>query len=115
MSKVSTKAFVDALLKIGKPKGKQLLFLNHHFNSPAKASTASLLAHSAGYKNWRPVNLHYGKLAAKVGAELGVTDPGFGVILEFAGPKTVSNEHWILVMKPPFADALVEAGWVDNV
>jgi hypothetical protein len=113
MPKISTKAFADALTQIAKPKGKQLQFLRNHLNSPAKATTAAVLAHSVGYKNWRPVNLHYGKLAAKIGARLGVADPGLSVLLDFAGPKTVSNENWILVMKPEFADALVQAGWVE--
>jgi hypothetical protein len=107
-----TKAYRDALSSIRVPQGKQLEFLQAHFNSPGKASTAAELARAVGYENWRPINLHYGKLAAMIGAAAGVPNPGIGLLVKVVGPKTISNENWILVMRPEFAKALVQAGWI---
>jgi hypothetical protein len=107
-----TKAFQVALQQIDVPKGKQIAFLQAHFDSPGRASTAAVLANAVGYKNWRPINLHYGNLAAVLGRAMGYADVGLDLLVDFAGPKTVSNEHWILVMRPEFAKALVQVGWV---
>ncbi len=112
MARTSVKAFREALQQLSVPKGKQLAFLQAHYQSPGRVSTAAVLAVAAGYKNWRPINLHYGNLAAAVGKALGVQDAGLGLLCEFAGPKTVSNEHWVLIMRTEFAKALVQAGWV---
>jgi len=74
--------------------------------------TMTRLAERVSYANYRPVNLHYGKLAIAVGRELGVTNPTFDVLVEAAGPATISNAHWVLVMHPEFAAALKNVGWI---
>lgn len=112
MARTSVRAFKEALQTIKPPKGRQLEFLQVHYESPGRASTAAVLAHAVGYKNWRPINLHYGNLAAAIGSAMGKQQPGLGLLCEFAGPKTVSNEHWVLVMRPEFAKALMQCGWV---
>jgi hypothetical protein len=101
-----------ALELIGKPGGRQLRFLQAHYSSPGRASTASKLALAAGYKNFNALNLQYGTLARRVGEALGMHNAKLGFLLEFNEPASLTNEHWILSMRPAFADALRELGWV---
>jgi hypothetical protein len=67
---------------------------------------------AVGYASYRPVNLHYGKLAVKIGTALGIEHPTFDVLVSGAGPDTISNAHWVLVMHPEFAEALKQEGWI---
>lgn len=101
-----------ALELIGKPGGRQLDFLQAHYSSPGRASTASNLARAAGYKNFNALNLQYGTLARRIGDALGEHNVQLGLLVEFNEPASLTNEHWILSMKPAFADALREMGWV---
>jgi hypothetical protein len=109
---VSKTAFKRALELIGKPGGRQLKFLQAHYSSPGRASTATNLAWAAGYKNFNALNLQYGTLARRIGEALGVSGATLGLLLEFNEPFSITNEHWILSMRPEFADALREVGWV---
>lgn len=104
--------FKAALQQIGKPGGRQLVFLQAHFSAPGRASTAAKLAIAAKYKNYGGVNLHYGILAKRIGEALGYPDPHIGLLVEFNRPASLTNAHWILSMKPEFAEALSSLGWV---
>jgi hypothetical protein len=67
------------------------------------------------YKSWRGVNLQYGLFADSVAANIpGCTAPDTRLFLlaDFVENKTQSNEHWLVVMRPEFAAALEDAGWV---
>ena len=74
--------------------------------------TATRLGKAAGYMNYRGVNLWYGKLADRVGTQLGHTGAGLNLLVEFAPPKSITNKEWVLIMRPALADALKQAGWV---
>lgn len=108
----TAKQFSNALNGIGRPKGKQLQFLEKHCHDPARSSTATKLAKAAGYKDYRGVNSGYGRLAKQLGRELGRPDANITLLVEVLRPGHVTNAHWILVMRPAFAEALELAGWV---
>jgi hypothetical protein len=110
--RVTKTEYKRALELIGEPGGRQLRFLQAHYSSPGRASTASNLARAAGYKNFNALNLQYGTLARRIGEALGVYDARLDFLLEFNEPASLTNEHWILSMRPAFADALRELGWV---
>ncbi len=74
--------------------------------------TATGLAHAAGYENYRGVNLHYGRLARSIGEALGMRGAKLSLLTEFVKPNALTNDEWILVMRPEFAEALDEIGWV---
>jgi len=67
---------------------------------------------AAGYRNFNALNLQYGTLARRVGEALRMHDARLGLLLEFNEPASLTNEHWILTMRPAFADALRELDWV---
>jgi hypothetical protein len=71
MVKVSVARFTYALKQIGGPTENQRRFLEAHYDSPGHASTATVLAKSAGYKNYGGINLCYGRLAERIRASLG--------------------------------------------
>ena len=104
--------FEKALRQIGKPTGKQLKFLQAHFSSPGKATTATELARVVKYKNYGGINLQYGHLARRIGQAMGRTNVSLGLLLEFNQPQSITNAHWILSMRNEFAEALLAAGWV---
>src|SRR4051812_3193665 len=78
----SEAAFTQALSRLRKPRGKQCDFLRAHAGAPGRATTMTRLAERVAYANYRPVNLHYGKLAVAIGRELGVQDPHFDVLVD---------------------------------
>lgn len=108
----TTSDFSNALRHIGKPGGKQLTFLQAHFSSPGKASTATELARVVKYKNYGGINLHYGLLARRIGEAMGRPNATLGLLIEFNRPDSLTNAHWILSMRSEFAAALLELGWV---
>jgi hypothetical protein len=104
--------FAKALRQIEKPAGKQLHFLQHHSEAAGRALTATMLGSSVEYKSYRAINLHYGKLAILIGNELGITDPGLGLLCEFIKPNVLTNREWILIMRSEFAEGLRRAKWI---
>ena len=106
--------FTAALRAIPKPGGKQLQFLTAHYRAPGRATTAAKLARAVKYQSWRAINLRYGLLAQAIADAMRKESTGLGLLMEFAEPKTVTNEHWILVMRPEFANALRHAGWISG-
>lgn len=112
MPKHSVADFAAALRSIRKPRGKQTQFLRVHERAPGRATTMTNLAKAVGYASYRAVNLHYGKLAVEIGRALGIQHPTFNVLVSGAGPDTISNAHWVLVMHHEFAEALKQENWI---
>ena len=108
----TAKEFFDALERIERPKGRQLLFLKEHCHATARSSTATKLARAAEYKDYRGVNSGYGRLAKQLGRKLRRPNADITLLVEVLRPGKVTNAHWILVMRPTFAEALELAGWV---
>lgn len=107
----SVAVFESALRRIPKPRGRQLAFLQAHYDARGRGLNARKLAKAAGYKNYRGINLHYGLLAARVARELKVR-AGIELLVDSLTPKQASNDEWVLLMRPTFARALKRAGWV---
>jgi len=108
----NTRDFTAALRSIERPGGRQLQFLQAHYLAPGHALTAAKLAKAARYKSWAGLNLQYGLIAKKVGEAMHAKDFHLGSLVDFAPPNSVTNKHWVLIMKPEFARALKQAGWV---
>lgn len=104
--------FFAALNRIALPGGSQRKFLRAHRDAPGRAATAKRLAEAAGYKDHRGVNLHYGRLAKRIGRELGRSEARLSLLVDFAPPRSLTNREWVLVMHPQFAKALKRARWV---
>ena len=81
----------------------------------------SVLAKEVGYRHYKAMNLQYGQLAKRIARALGrPRSPGhvaIGLLVEFVVPKYrstqhLSNDQYILIMRPEFATALGAAGWI---
>jgi hypothetical protein len=112
MDKVSTEQFVCALTQIRRPADSIMKFLGVHYESPGRAMTATGLAQAAAYESYHGVNLHYGILARNIGEALSMSEASLSLLTEFVKPNTVTNDEWILVMRPEFAEALKVVCWV---
>lgn len=108
----STRQFASALRKMTRPGGRQLDFLRAHYRARGRAMTATNLAEAVGYKDYRGINLWYGRLADTIGEVLGQKDPRLSLLVDFVRPRAVTNTEWVLVMRPEFASALKQVGWV---
>ena len=75
---------------------------------PGRAATAALLAKEAGYRDFRGINVGYGRLARRLAETIGCAPrtPHLLLLAEFAGPATLTNRHWVLILRPAFV-----AGW----
>ena len=112
---VTTREFENAFSTLRAPRGKQPLFLLAHLNAKGRALNMRRIAQAAGYKSYRGGNLQYGLLAERIGKALGRKD-GIALLVEFVPPKrksrdNISNDEWILVMRPGFAAALRRTKW----
>jgi hypothetical protein len=112
MTTPTTAEYIEALRSMRRPGGRQLQFLRAHSDAPGRASTTSRLAEAAGYRNYRPINLHYGKLARRVGDALGRQNAPLELLVEVALPQSISNREWILIMRQEFEAALKAEGWI---
>src|SRR4051794_27014694 len=101
-----------ALRGLQRPGTRQLQFLQAHYSAPGRALTAAKLAKAARYTSWAGLNLQYGLMAKKIGQAISATNFDLGSLVEFAPPNPVTNRHWVLIMKPEFARAPKQAGWV---
>jgi hypothetical protein len=120
---ISAVQFLEAMSHLKRPSDSVCKLLRAHFNSKGRVSTMTLLAEAAGYASFSPANLHYGGLARRIGRHLAISEPSVRVptaadaylslIGDFIPPEEVTNTHWLLVMKPAFADALQASGWID--
>src|SRR3954470_13429245 len=104
--------FATALRKMRPPNANQRKFLKTHYDAPGRVLTATALSEVTTYKDYRGVNRWYGDMAKRIGAVLGYPDARLSLLVDFIQPKEVTNEQWLLVMRPEFAEALSEVGWV---
>jgi hypothetical protein len=120
---ISAAQFLEAMSHLKRPGESVRKLLLAHLNSQGRVSTMTLLAEAAGYTSFSPANLHYGALARRIGRHLAISEPTLRVptasdaylslIGDFIPPEEVTNAHWLLVMKPEFAEALQASGWLD--
>ena len=121
---ISAEQFVEAMSHLKRPGESVRKILRAHLNSKGRVSTMTLLAEAAGYNSFSPANLHYGALARRIGQHLAISEPSVRVptssdaylslIGDFIRPEEVTNAHWLLVMKPEFAEALLASHWLDE-
>ena len=111
---ISAARFAAVLHEIGPLGENQLRFLRAHYHAPCHAATAALLAQEAGYRNHGGINLQYGKLAESIRARLRLRrrPTQLSILVNFLRPPSVTNRHWVLVMRPEFARGLKLAKWV---
>jgi hypothetical protein len=112
MSTETVEQFSVALRSLRKPGGRQLDFLRAHDQAPGRATTVTSLADAVGYRSYRAVNLHYGKLARRIGDALGHPNAPLSLLTAVAEPESISNREWVLIMHPQFATALKDEGWI---
>ena len=90
---------------------KRMLQLN--YNAIGHTITSKYMALQLGYQHYGPANLHYGKLAGKIGKILNIPKmpkEKIGLLVSF---KNLNNEwHWIL--RPEIRKALEELKWVEE-
>jgi hypothetical protein len=120
---ISAAQFLEAMSHLKRPGDSVRKLLRAHLNSKGRVSTMTLLAEAAGYASFSPANLHYGGLARRIGKHLAISEPTVRVptasdaylslIVDFIRPEAVTNVHWLLVMKPEFAEALQGSHWID--
>jgi hypothetical protein len=120
---ISADQFLEAMSHLKRPSDSIRKMLRAHLNSKGRVSTMTLLAEAAGYTSFSPANLHYGALARRIGKHLAISEPSVRVptasdaylflIGDFIRPEAVTNDHWLLVMKPEFAEALEASQWID--
>jgi len=121
-SNITTAHFVSVMSDMKKPSAPICRLLKAHCNSLGRVSTMSLLAEAARYNSFSPANLHYGGLARRIGKHLAISEPTLklptesdaylSLLGDFIPPGKLTNTQWLLVMKPEFAEALLECGWV---
>ena len=120
---ISAAQFAEAMSHLKRPGESIRKLLRAHFNSKGRVTTMTLLAEAAGYSSFSPANLHCGGLARRIGKHLAISEPSVRVptaadaylslIGDFIPPEEVTNAHWLLVMKPEFAEALQASHWID--
>ena len=120
---ISAAQFLEAMSHLKRPGDSVRKLLRAHLNSKGRVSTMTLLAEAAGYASFSPANLHYGGLARRIGKHLAISEPTVRVptasdaylslLGDFIPPEKVTNAHWLLVMKPEFAQALQASHWLD--
>jgi hypothetical protein len=110
---ITSREFKRALAQIT-PTDKQRKFLQAHYRAVGRVATTTNLKDAAGYKSHGAVNLHYGGLAKRIAKILKRSAPPvrLDLLVKFVPRKKLSNEHWILHMRPAFARALRSANWV---
>lgn len=121
---ITAEQFLEAMSHLKRPGENVRKMLRAHFNSKGRVSTMTLLAQAAGYASFSPANLHYGALARRIGKHLAISEPSvrmptaadayLSLIGDFIPPEEVTNTHWLLVMKPEFAEALQASHWLDE-
>jgi hypothetical protein len=102
--------FAQALRGIPVPQGRQLDFLREHAQAHRPKLSARQLAESVGYKDYRGINLQYGRLARRIAEALGKNDAHLGLLVKF--DQRHPGAEWRLEMRSEFARALKQAGWI---
>ena len=83
-----------------------------HYSAKNRTSIFRELAKSAGYKNWRGVNLQYGRLAKRIGDQMRIKSADIRILLDFAEPGELKNDEWLAFMREEFALALKGVRWI---
>lgn len=107
---LSTDEYVRALTEL-KLTDHQLDMLRIHFASPGHVITARQLGLAMGYENWKPINIHYGRLGRLIGEKLGLpSDEKLSVICTFS--KDSSGDECELTLRDEMVTALEKLGVV---
>jgi hypothetical protein len=111
---VTADKFLEAMKVVRPPADRVIEALSAHLVAKRHTITAGQLASIVGYENHGGINLGYGLLAAKIGRNLrpkiaGVT-PRLSLLLELN--RANARDHWMLTMRPQFAKALKQSGWI---
>lgn len=102
---------------LGELPDSYLAMLKAHYCADNRTITATNLAKACGYKNWNPVNLHYGLLGKRLNEELPIQlekypngKPIQTFALATAGDRSQEEAHWQWVMRPEVARAMEQLG-----
>ena len=111
----SVASYVRALKSLSLSDRHRAL-LAFHFRAHRHTATASHLAKFVGYKNYRDIDLQYGKLGKRLGDALGAPyRPPAGVQASYAIatfiPPDEDHPDWEWKMHGPLAEALRELKW----
>ena len=91
---------------------KKLLVAHH--DAPARVISATRLAETVGFENYKAVNLQYGLLAQELSRALNIDLSDFvavGILVEFVHPGSAANEQFLWVLRPNVVRALEDLGW----
>jgi len=111
MTLPSESEFIAALAISRRPGGRQAGFPRAHSQAAGKEMTASQLSDSVKYRDYRPIDLHYGQLARNAGSAMGIQDAPLQLLVDVRVPAAGSRGDLILIMRPEFEAALKAAGW----
>ncbi|MBK6418071.1 MAG: hypothetical protein IPF79_02625 [Ignavibacteria bacterium] len=110
---VATKQqFSQAISRISKPSESIIRLLRVHDGISGRVATASVLADKVGWQSYRAVNLHYGRLAKRIGSAMDIPEANLNLLVDFVRPEDITNKEWLLVMKPAFAEAIRTLHWI---
>ena len=104
-------------LKAANLSEKQIAMLAYHYRAPNHTISMGQLAEAMGYKKFNAANLHYGKLAARIGELLGLAEDEYGDNINIlANPSHDKNNigHFQWEMKAELVLALEQLGWVKD-
>jgi hypothetical protein len=95
--------------------------LRFQFLAPDRTITSAQLAAQMKYKDWSAANLWYGKLGVLIAEALNYTPPKrakgkakFWSTISTSGGTAEDTEHSQFVMRPEFAQAIIDLGWWKN-
>jgi putative restriction endonuclease len=109
--KFSSKDFEEAFLKSDMSEYQKLM-LKYNYDSKGHTITATQMAEKMGYNHLGAANIHYGKLASKIGNILKIDElpkEKIGIFVDFV--KTENEWKWIL--KKEVCLALENLKWVE--
>jgi len=91
----------------------QYRMLLNHYDAPNHIITASDLAASVRYKNWKGANLQYGLLGKNLRDYMDYQGEGQEsyVLAYFLPPGVNGNPEWLFIMHPEVAQAIKVLNW----
>lgn len=111
-SEPSTADFERAMRAIRKPGGQIPKFLRAHFDAHERPLSIAQLNRSANYRAPRAINRVYSQLARRIGVALGKPKEKLSLLTVGVPAPKGSGSDWFLVMKPEFATAVKNVGWI---
>ena len=95
--------------------------LRFQFLAPDRTVTAAEIAAQMKYKDWSAANLWYGKLGQLIAEALNYAPAKrakgkakFWSTISTGGGPQEDTEHFRYVMRPEFAQAIIDLGWWKN-